>query len=153
MSEVHQIKTGEKNPKGNLAILLVLEDLRSKYGTKFFLLDQYSGPLYVAGNETIGPNPIEEKRWIYPTESSLPVAGALSEIQQTPYRSMQVSNIKEMPDAESTWVPMAISTVKMEGRPMMGKASESPLEVDPTQEREEEQWDFIWDEVKKMKEA
>ena len=66
---------------------------------------------------------------------------------------MQVSNIKEMPDAESTWVPMVISTVKMEGRPMMGKADESPLEVDPTQEREEEQWDFILDEVEKMKEA
>ena len=50
----------------------------------------------------IGPNPIKEKGWIYPTESSLPVAGALSEFQQTPYRSMQVSNIKETPDAEST---------------------------------------------------
>ena len=111
LSEVHQIKTGEKSPEGNPAVLLVLENLRLKYGTKFFLLAQYSGHLYVAGNETIGPNPIEEKGWIYPTESSLPVAGALSEFQQTPYRSMQVSNIKEMPDAESTWVPMAISTV------------------------------------------
>ena len=58
-----------------------------------------------------------------------------------------------MPDAESTQVPMAISTVKMEGRPIMGKADESPLELDPTQERKEEQWDFIQDEVKKMKEA
>ena len=48
---------------------------------------------------------------------------------------------------------MAISTVKMEGRSQMGNAGESPLEVDPTQEREEEQWDFIWDEVEKMKEA
>ena len=81
------------------------------------------------------------------------MAGALSEFQQTPYRSMQVSNIKEMSDAESTWVPMPISTVNMEGKPVMGKADESPLEVDPTQEREEEQWDFIQDEVKKMKEA
>ena len=39
LSEVHQIKTGEKSPEGNPAILLVLENLRSKYGTKFFLLD------------------------------------------------------------------------------------------------------------------
>ena len=153
LSEVHQIKTGEKSPEGNPAVLLVLENLRSKYGTKFFLLDRYSGYLYVAGNETIGPNPIEEKGWIYPTESSLPVAGALSEFQQTPYRSMQVSNITETSDAESTQVPMAILTVKMEGKPMMGKADESPLEVDPTQEREEEQWDFIWGEAEKMKEA
>ena len=48
------------------------------------------------------------------------MAGALSEFQQTPYRSMQVSNIKEIPDAESTQVPMVISTVKMKGRPVMG---------------------------------
>ena len=153
LSEVHQIKTGEKSPKGNPSVLLVLENLRSKYGTKFFLLDQYSGHWYIAGNETIGPNPIEEKGWIYPTESSLTVAGALSEFQQTPCRSMQVSNIKETPGAESTLVPMAISTAKMEGRPMIGNVDESPLEVDPTREKEEEQWDFIWDEVKKMKEA
>ena len=109
--------------------------------------------MYIAGNETMGLNPIEEKGWIYPTESSLPVAGALSEFQQTPYRSMQVSNIKETPDAESTQVPMAISTAKMEGRPMLGNVDESPLEIDPTQEKEEEQWNFIWDEVKEMKEA
>ena len=66
---------------------------------------------------------------------------------------MQVSNIKETPDAEYTWVPMAISTVKMEDRPTIGNVDESPLKVDPTQEKGEEQWDFIWDEVKKMKEA
>ena len=105
LSEVHQIKTGEKSPEGNPTVLIVLENLRTKYGTKFFLLDQYSGHLYVAGNETIGPDPIEEKGWIYPTGSSLPVVGALNEFQQTPYRSMQVSNIKETPDAESTQVP------------------------------------------------
>ena len=39
LSEVHQIKTGEKSPEGNPAVLLVLENLRAKYGTKFFLLD------------------------------------------------------------------------------------------------------------------
>ena len=105
LSEVHQIKTGEKSPEGNPAVLLVLENLRTKYGTKFFLLDQYSGHLYVAGNETIGPDPIEEKGWIYPTESSLLVVGALNEFQQTPYRSMQVSNIKETPDAKSILGP------------------------------------------------
>ena len=81
------------------------------------------------------------------------MVGALSEFQQTLYRSMQVSNIKETPDAESTQVPLAISTAQMEGRPMIGNFDESPLEVDPTQEKEEEQWDFIWDEVEKLKEA
>ena len=36
---------------------------------------------------------------------------------------------------------------------MLGNVVKSPLEIDPTQEKEEEQWAFIWDEVKKMKEA
>ena len=138
MSEVHQIKTGKKSPEGNPAVLLVLENLRSKYGTKFFLLD---------------PNPVEEKGWIYPTESSLPVAGVLIEFQQTPYRSMQVSNIKGTPDAESTQVPMVTSIAKkVEGRLTLGDAG-NPLEIDPVQEKKEEQWEFIRDEVEKMKEA
>ena len=68
-------------------------------------------------------------------------------------RGTPTMDLQWMSDVESTWVPMAISIVKMEGRPMMGKADESPLEVVPTQEREEKQWDFIWDEVEKMKEA
>ena len=61
LSEVLQIKTGEKSSEENPAVLLVLENLRTKYGTKYFLLDRYSGYLYAAGNETIHPNPIEEK--------------------------------------------------------------------------------------------
>ena len=71
LSDVHQIRTMEKSPEGNPAVLLVLENLRSKYNTKFFLLDWYSGHLYLVGEESIGPNPIEEKGWIYPTESTL----------------------------------------------------------------------------------
>ena len=80
LSDAHQIKTTEKSPEGHPAILLVLENLRSKYNTKFFLLDQYSGHLYPAGGETIRPDPIEEKGCIYPTESTLPVAGAPGEL-------------------------------------------------------------------------
>ena len=154
LSEVHQIKTGEKSPEGNPAGFLVLENLRPKYSTKYFLLDRYSGYLYAAGNETISPNPIEEKGWIYPTESSIPVVGALCEFQHTPYRSMQVSNIKGTPDAESTQVPIAASTAKrVEGRPNLGNIVENPLEIDPTQGIEKEQWEFIRDEVEKMKDA
>ena len=60
-----------------------------------------------------------------------PVAGALHEFQQTPYRSMQVSNIKGTPDVESTWVPIAISTAKkIIGRPMLGDVVKSPLGID-----------------------
>ena len=38
LSEVHQIKTTEKSPEGHPAVLIVLENLRAKYNTKYFLL-------------------------------------------------------------------------------------------------------------------
>ena len=70
LSEVHQIKNTEKSPEGHPAVLLTLENLRVKYNTKYFLLDRYLGYLYAAGGETISSDPIEEKGWIYPTEST-----------------------------------------------------------------------------------
>ena len=117
-------------------------------------MDLYSGHLYIAGDEMICPNPIKEKGWIYPTESSLPVAGAFSEFQQTLYRSMQVSNFKETPDAESTQVPMVTLTAKrIKKKLILDSVVRSPLEIKPAQEREKEQWQFIRDEAEKMKKA
>ena len=81
LSEVHQIKTTEKSPEGHPAVLLVLENLRAKYKTKYFLLDRYSGYLYAAGGETISLDPIDEKEWIYPTESTRPIASAPDEFR------------------------------------------------------------------------
>ena len=102
LSEVHQIKTTEKSPEGHPAVLLVLENLRAKYNTKYFLLDRYSGYLYAAGGETISSNPIEEKGWIYPTESTRPIASAPDEFRLTPYHTLQASTIKGTPVVEST---------------------------------------------------
>ena len=102
LSEVHQIKTTEKSPEGDPAVLLILENLRAKYNTKFYLLDRYSGYLYAVGGETIGPDPIEEKGWIYPTESTKPIASAPDEFRLTPYHTLQISTIKGTPEAEST---------------------------------------------------
>ena len=73
LSEVHQIKTTEKSPEGNPTVLIILENLRAKYNTKYYLLDRYLGYLYAAGGETIAPDPIEEKGWIYPTKSTKPI--------------------------------------------------------------------------------
>ena len=70
--------------------------------TKYFLLDKYLGYLYAAGGETISSEPIEEKGWIYPTESTKPIAGALDEFRLTPYHTLQASTIKGTPVAEST---------------------------------------------------
>ena len=66
----------EKSPEGHPAVLLTLENLRAKYNTKYFLLDRYSRHLYAAGGETISSYPIEEKGWIYPTESAKLIASA-----------------------------------------------------------------------------
>ena len=102
LSDVHQIKTTEKSPEGNPAVLLILENLRAKYNTKFYLLDRYLGYIYAVGGETIGPDPIEEKGWIYPTESTKPSASAPDEFRLTPYCTLQISTIKGTPKAEST---------------------------------------------------
>ena len=44
--------------------------------------------------KTIGPDPIEEKGWIYPTESTKPIASAPDEFRLTPYHTLQISTIK-----------------------------------------------------------
>ena len=51
LSEVYQIKTTEKSPEGHPAVLIILENLRAKYNTKYFLLDKYLGYLYATGGE------------------------------------------------------------------------------------------------------
>ena len=136
LSEVHQIKTTEKSPEGNTAVFLILENLRAKYNTKFYLLDRYSGYLYAVGGETISPDPIEEKGWIYPTESTKPIVSAPDEFRLTPYHTLQISTIKGTPEVESTEVPMATSTVERvreqtelgrENKVVMGKEPEQQI--------------------------
>ena len=108
------IKLGlqKKVQKEHPEVLLTLENLRAKYNTKYFLLDRYLGYLYAAGGETISSDPIEEKGWIYPTESTKPIASAPNELRLTPYHTLQISTIKGTPEAESTRVPVATSTVE-----------------------------------------
>ena len=83
--------------------MIVLENLRAKYNTKYFLLDKYSGYLYATGGEAISSEPIEEKV----VDISYRVhrnqfAGALDEFRLTPYHTLQASTIKGTPVAEST---------------------------------------------------
>ena len=154
LSEVYQIKTTEKSPEGHPAVLIVLENLRAKYNTKYLLLDKYLGYLYATGGETISSEPIEEKGWIYPTESTKPITGAPDEFRLTPYHTLQASTIKGIPVAESTRVPMATSTVKRtKGQIGLEKQDKVVIEKEPEQQIKDEQWVFIRDEVEKMKEA
>ena len=149
-----RLRTTEKSPEWNPAVLLILDNLRAKYNTKFYLLDRYSGYLYAAGKETIGPDPIEEKVWIYPTESTKPIASTLDEFRLTPYQTLQISTIKGTPEAESTRVPMATSTIRKVGEQTeLEKASKVVTVEEPEQQIKDKQWKFIRDEVEKMKEA
>ena len=61
---------------------------------------------------SISSEPIEEKGWIYPTESTKPIAGALDEFRLTPYHMLQASTIKGTPVAESTQVAMVPQLLK-----------------------------------------
>ena len=148
LSEVHQIRTTEKCPKGHPAVLLTLKNLRLKYNTKYFLLDRYSGYLYAAGGETISSEPIEEKGWIYLTESSKPIVSAPHELRLTPYHVLQVSTIKGTHEAESTQMPMATLTVeKAKEQIKSEKPNKVVMEKEPEQQIEDEQWEFIREEV------
>ena len=154
LSEVHQIKTTEKSTEGHPAVLLVLENLRAKYNTKYFLLARYLGYLYAAGGETISSDPIEEKWWIYPTESTRPIGSTPDEFRLTPYHTLQASTIKGTPVAESIQVPMATSTVeKTKGQIGSEEQGKVVMGREPEQQIGDEQWEFIRDEVEKMKEA
>ena len=65
-----------------------------------------------------------------------------------------MSNIKGTPDAESTRVPVVALTVrKSENKGQTSTKIVEPLKENAEQEIEDEQWGFIWDEVKKMKET
>ena len=154
LSEMHQIKTTEKSPEGHPAVLLMLENLRAKYNTKYFLIDRYLEYLYAAGGETISSDPIEEKVWIYPTESTKPIVSTPDELRLTPYHTLQISTIKGTPEAESTQVPMATSTVeKVKEQIESEKQNKVVMGREPEQQIKDEQWEFIRDEVEKMEEA
>ena len=110
--------------------------------------------MYTTGGEAISSEPIEEKGWIYPTESTKPIAGALDEFGLTPYHTLQASTIKGTPVAESTRVPMATSTVeRIKEQVGLEKQNNVAIEKEPEQQIEDEQWEFIRYEVEKMKEV
>ena len=112
------------------------------------------GYLYAAGGETIGPDPIEEKGWIYPTESTKPIVSAPDEFRLTPYHTVQISTIKR-----DSWSRIYMSAYGYLNCWNSREQTESEKEdkvvtgKEPEQQIEDEQWEFIRDEVEKMKEA
>ena len=109
LSQLTTYKVSENSPEGNPDIIVKIPNLVEKYGTDKYLLDRYSGHLFVT-NEKGVYTCIEEKGWIYPTESSLtePVAGSSQNRDNETPQSIQFSNFKT-PEAESTRDPLMAS--------------------------------------------
>ena len=93
----------ENTAEGNPAIIVKIPNLVEKYGTDKYLLDRYSGHLFVTNIQGVYTC-IEEKGWIYPTESSLiePLAGSSQNQDHVTPQTIQLSNFKKTPEAEST---------------------------------------------------
>ena len=103
LSNTTQYKCTESSPEGNPAVIVKLTSLKGKYNTEMFLLDKYSGHLYVPNTNGVYTI-IEEKGWIYPTESMLtePIAGNLSTLGNLTPQSLHLTGMGQSPDAEST---------------------------------------------------
>ena len=99
----------------------------------------------------LAQNLLRKRAWIYPTESTKPIAGAPDEFRLTPYHTLQASTIKgTSPVAESARVPMATSTVeRTKGQIGSEKQDKVVMGKEPEQQIKDEQWEFIRDEVEK----
>ena len=110
LSQLTTYKVSENSPEGNPAVIVKIPNLAEKYGTDKYLLDRYSGHLFMTNQQGIYTC-IEEKGWIYPTESSLmePIAGSSQGQSNVTPQSIQLSNFKKTPEAESTRDPLMAS--------------------------------------------
>ena len=107
LSDTRCMYTTSKTPEGNPGVMVQLENLKGKYGTTMFLLDERSGHLYVL--EAGEYKKIEEKGLLFPSESMI-MAGALEREVGEPQPSMQISKMQTTPAAESTRIPLTTST-------------------------------------------
>ena len=110
LSQLTTYKVSENSPEGNPAVIVKIPNLAEKYGTDKYLLDRYSGHLFVTNEQGVYTC-IEENGWIYPTESSLiePLAGSSQDKDNETPQSIQLFNFKKTPEAESTRDPLMAS--------------------------------------------
>ena len=109
LSDTKCMFTGSSTPEGNPRVVVQLDNLKEKYGASMFLLDKRSGNLYVL--EAKEYKKIEERGLLFPSESMI-MAGALEREVGEPQPSMQISKMQATPAAESTRIPLRISTEK-----------------------------------------
>ena len=110
LSEIPTHKIDELSPDGNPTLMLKLDSLETKYNSNMFMLDRHSGHLFIADGEGIFIK-IDEKGWIFPTEERIeePIAGNIHPREDVTPQSLQLSNFKKTPEAESTRTQVAAS--------------------------------------------
>ena len=110
LSHIKTYRSAEFTPEGNPAVMLKLPSLETKYSTVMFMLDKYSGNLFVADEKLYVK--IAEKGWIFPTEGMLeePLAGNIPQQGDKTLQSLQLTSFKKTPEAESTRDPIQTST-------------------------------------------
>ena len=103
LSEVKTYKIEELSPDGNPAVMVRLSSLKAVYNTDMFMLDKYSGHLFVTDEDGVYMK-AQEKGWIFPTESTMeePLAGNIPHPGSITPQSIQLNNFKKTPEAEST---------------------------------------------------
>ena len=76
LSEVKTYRIEELYPDGNPVVMIRLPSLKTVYNTDMFMLDKYSGHLFVTDEDGVYMR-VQEKGWIFPTESTMeePLAG------------------------------------------------------------------------------
>ena len=130
LSEIPTQKSDELSPDGNPTLMLKLDSLETKYNNNMFMLDRHSGHLFIAGGEGIFSK-IDEKGWIFPTEERIeePIAGNIHPREDVTPQSLQLSNFKKTPEAESTRTQVAVSASPVTTRGTIGKSEEETLSV------------------------
>ena len=103
LSEVKTYRIEELSPDGNLAVMVRLSSLKTVYNTDMFMLDKYSGHLFVTDEDGVYMR-AQEKGWIFPTKSTMeePLAGNIPNPGSITPQSIQLNNFKRTPEAEST---------------------------------------------------
>ena len=96
LSEVKTYRIEELSPDGNPAVMVRLSSLKTVYNMDMFMLDKYSGHLFVTDEDGVYMR-AQEKGWIFPTESTMeePLAGNIPYPGSITPQSIQLNNFKK----------------------------------------------------------
>ena len=122
LSEIPTYKSDELSPDGNPTLMLRLDSLKAKYNSDMFMLDRHSGHLFTTDERGLYIK-IDEKGWIFPTEGRMeePIAGNIHPTENVTPQSLQLSNFKRTPEAESTRTQAVVSASPINTKEVTGE--------------------------------